>query len=627
MRTVVVKGACRSVLAASTMDRTDPPPPRRNDAAASGERASPAQPGGTATLSPAVEPSAEQQAFLLQALLESLPDQVYFKDRNSRFLAASRHTALKVGAPDARGLLGKTDSDFYTGEHADQAFRDEQEIIRSGVPMVNVEEKETLPNGVIRWVSTTKMPLIDRSGTIIGTFGLSRDITERKRMEDQLVRRTFYDPLTQLPNRALLLSRLQHLCGEGRKIETADTPLRFALIAINVDHFTGINESLGHDAGDEVLLQTTRRLKACLGTGDTLARLGGDDFVVLMEDVPGIHQVEQMGERVIAAFALPYLLGKREIFVTAGVGLAVHHGDYDHADQVLRDAHIALHRAKAHGPGRRELFDAQMRREAVDRLDIEMGLRRAVERQQIVVLYQPILDARTGRVEAFEALARWRHPERGLLSPDQFIPLAEQTGLIEGLGGDVLRQACQQLAVWQAKFPAARNLRMGVNLSARQLRSATLVDEVERAIAESGIGRDVLTIELTESGVMADAELGCAVLTGLRDLGARIHIDDFGTGYSSLGYLHTLPVDALKIDRSFIKRLGQSDGASEIVRAIVAVAHALRLGVVAEGVETREQLAAVRALGCTAIQGYLYSPPVSAEDAERFLTGLPMNPV
>lgn len=608
------------------MDHTGPPRDPKTDTSQSGGVDPLPSPGLRAPPSEA-GPNAEQQAFLLQALLESLPDQIYFKDRESRFLAASRHTALKVGVSDARRLLGKADSDFYTGEHAKQAFADEQEIIRSGVPMVNVEEKETLPNGVVRWVSTTKMPLIDKTGAIIGTFGLSRDITERKRMEDQLVRRTFYDPLTQLPNRALLLSRLEHLCGEGRKAEGEGTVLRFALIAINVDHFTGINESLGHEAGDDVLLQTTRRLKACLGTGDTLARLGGDDFVVLMEDVPGLDCVEQMGERVIAAFGPPYVLGKREIFVTAGVGLAVQQGEYTNADQVLRDAHIALHRAKAHGPGRQELFDTKMRRDAIDRLDIETGLRRAVERHEIVVHYQPIVDARTGRVVSFEALARWRHPERGLLSPDRFIPVAEKTGLIEGLGGDVLRQACQQLAAWQAKFPAALGLRMGVNLSTRQLRSSTLVDDVARAIAESGIGRDVLTLELTESGVMADAELGCAVLTGLRDLGARIHIDDFGTGYSSLGYLHTLPVDALKIDRSFVKRLGQSDGASEIVRAIVGVAQALRLGVVAEGVETREQLAAVRALGCTEIQGYLYSPPVSAEEAERFLTGLPLNPV
>jgi diguanylate cyclase (GGDEF)-like protein/PAS domain S-box-containing protein len=566
-------------------------------------------------------PTAEQQAFFLQALLDSLPDQVYFKDTDSRFVAVSQHLARRFGLSDPRQVLGKTDADFFTSEHAEEALRDEREIIRTGQPLVNFEEKETLPNGIIRWVSTTKMPLRDRDGRIIGTFGLSRDITERKRMEEQLVRRTFFDPLTQLPNRGLFLSRLEQLCAEAQR--RRDGAASFAVIYLNVDRFQGINESLGHEVGDELLVQIARRLQGCLRDQDTLARLGGDEFALLLEGVRDLADAQRSVDALVAELGAPFAVGRTEVVSTVSIGIALGSGAYERAEHILRDADIALHRAKAQGPGERQIFDSTMRLQAVDRLQVELELRRAIERQELLVYYQPIVDLRARRVCGFESLVRWKHPTKGLVGPDLFMPAAERAGLMEPLGALVLEEVCRQVRSWEERYPGALPLRVSVNLSASQLRSPRLFEEVRRIVEGAGVRGDSIIVELTESAVMVDRAAASRVLAQLRGLGMKLHIDDFGTGYSSLGYLHTLPVDALKIDRSFVARLGSGDSAAEIVRAIVALAQALRLEVVAEGIETREQLAALRAVGCGFAQGFLFAHPLPAEEAERALTSPP----
>jgi diguanylate cyclase (GGDEF)-like protein/PAS domain S-box-containing protein len=571
---------------------------------------------------PHAPPDDHQLAFYLQALLENLPDKIYFKDRDSRFMAMSREVATQVGL-EPRKLLGKTDFDVFTGEHAEQAFRDEQEIIRTGMALVNFEEKETLPSGAVRWVSSTKMPLRDRAGRIIGTFGLSRDITDRKRMEDQLVRRTFYDGLTGLPNRALFLNRLDQLCQEStRGMSDAGT---FAVITLNLDRFQQVNESLGHDAGDEVLVQVSRRLQACLVEDATLARLGADEFAVLLEHVPEPGEVGQLAERLMAAMATPVSLRGMTIYIGASAGLVLSGASHQRGDQVLRDADIALHRAKARGPGERQLFDAEMHRQAVLRMRLETDLRAALDRRELDVFYQPIVDLRKRRVVSFEALVRWHHPEKGLLTPDVFVPVAEVTGLIDKLGKIVLERAVGDLRCLQAKCPpGGPPLRVNVNLSAMELRNARLIEQIADAIKAAEVPPGCLVVELTESAILSDRARARAALDEIRALGVRLHIDDFGTGYSSLGQLHALPADALKIDRTFVTNLGSTGGAMEIVRAIMALAQALRLDVVAEGVETREQLAILTAMGCSAFQGFLFARTMPLEQAEAWLASDPL---
>jgi diguanylate cyclase (GGDEF)-like protein/PAS domain S-box-containing protein len=571
---------------------------------------------------PHAPPDDHQLAFYLQALLENLPDKIYFKDRDSRFMAMSREVATQVGL-EPRKLLGKTDFDVFTGEHAEQAFRDEQEIIRTGMALVNFEEKETLPSGAVRWVSSTKMPLRDRAGRIIGTFGLSRDITDRKRMEDQLVRRTFYDGLTGLPNRALFLNRLDQLCQENtRGMSDAGT---FAVITLNLDRFQQVNESLGHDAGDEVLVQVSRRLQACLVEDATLARLGADEFAVLLEHVPEPGEVGQLAERLMAAMATPVSLRGMTIYIGASAGLVLSGASHQRGDQVLRDADIALHRAKARGPGERQLFDAEMHRQAVLRMRLETDLRAALDRRELDVFYQPIVDLRQRRVVSFEALVRWHHPEKGLLTPDVFVPVAEVTGLIDKLGEIVLERAVGDLRRLQAKCPpGGPPLRVNVNLSAMELRNARLIEQIADAIKAAEVPPGCLVVELTESAILSDRARARAALDEIRALGVRLHVDDFGTGYSSLGQLHALPADALKIDRTFVTNLGSTGGAMEIVRAIMALAQALRLDVVAEGVETREQLAILTAMGCSAFQGFLFARTMPLEQAEAWLASDPL---
>lgn len=572
---------------------------------------------------PHAPPDDRQLAFYLQALLENLPDKIYFKDRDSRFMAMSRGVATQVGL-EPHKLLGKTDFDLFTGEHAEQAFRDEQEIMRSGMALVNFEEKETLPTGAVRWVSSTKMPLRGPEGRIIGTFGLSRDITDRKRMEEQLVRRTFYDGLTGLPNRALFLNRLDQLCQENtRGMSDAGT---FAVITLNLDRFQQVNESLGHDAGDEVLIQVARRLQACLGEDPTLARLGADEFAVLLERAAGPKDVGQLADRLIAAMATPVNVRGMTIYIGASAGLVLSGPNHQRGDQLLRDADIALHRAKARGPGERQIFDTDMHRQAVVRMRLETDLRAALDRRELDVFYQPIVDLRQRRVVSFEALVRWHHPERGLLTPDVFVPVAEVTGLIDRLGKIVLERAVSDLRRLQAKCPpGGAPLRMNVNVSAVELRNANLIQQIADAIKAADVPASCLVIELTESAILNDRPRARAALDEIRALGARVHVDDFGTGYSSLGQLHALPADALKIDRTFVTQLGAALGGSlEIVRAIMALAQALRLDVVAEGVETREQLAILNAMGCSTFQGFLFARTMPLDEAEAWLMSEPL---
>jgi len=563
-----------------------------------------------------ISASLEHELFLLETLMDHVPDTIYFKDRDSRFTRINRHAAVRLGVTSPGEAVGRTDFDYFTEEHAAQALRDEQEIIRTGQPLVNVEEKETLPDGEIRWVSTTKLPLRDAQGNIVGTFGISRDITARKNAEEQLQRRAFYDQLTELPNRALFLDRLQHLLHRGRR--ALGNPL-FALLYLDLDRFKAINDSLGHQTGDELLIGTARRLERCLRPGDTLARLGGDEFTILLDEISSEADAVGVAERIRQELAAPFRLRGQEVFTSVSVGIALSSEGYDSPDDMLRDADTAMYRAKAAGHARYQVFDADMHERAVSSLRDETDLRRALERREIVPYYQPILDLDDGTVVGVEALARWHHPDRGTLLPQDFLPLAEETGLIGAIDESMLAAASKQVRAWQRAFPEHATLGLSVNIAGRHVADGTASAMVNRALRTTDLNPASLTIEITESALMHDVKAGTRVLQQLGAMSVGVRMDDFGAGYSSLAHLHEVPVRSLKIARSFLERLDGAPQQLAIVKAIVSLAQNLGMEEAAVGIETDAQVEALRALGCRRGQGWLFAQPMMADAAERFL--------
>jgi diguanylate cyclase (GGDEF)-like protein len=448
-------------------------------------------------------------------------------------------------------------------------------------------------------------PLHDSSGVLCGTIGVALDVTARRQAEEQLRHAAQHDPLTDLPNRALFLARLDGLLERARR----DPRQRFAVLLMDLDRFKTITDSLGHLAGDRLLVAIARRLEACLRPGEMLVRFGGDEFTLLVEDVRDAQQGTRLAERIQAALLAPFVVDGNEVVMSASIGIVLGGAGHERPEALLRDADTAMYRAKALGRGRHQIFDEAMHREAVDVLNLEMEMRRGLARGEFRLYYQPIVSIETGQVRAVEALLRWQHPERGLLLPESFVPLAEENGLILPLGSWVLRESCRQLGAWDA-HGAERPLGLTVNLSPRQLSKRDFLDEVSSTVDESGLESRRITLEITESVIMDDSVMAAGILTRMRDREMEVSIDDFGKGHSSLSQLHRLPFDVLKIDRSFVSAMGLRAGNREIVRTIVELGHNLDMRVVAEGVETPEQLAVLRGMGCDDAQGYLFSRPL-----------------
>jgi diguanylate cyclase (GGDEF)-like protein len=446
---------------------------------------------------------------------------------------------------------------------------------------------------------------------------LSRYIAEQERISKALEESkehfrhaAFHDALTGLPNRALLIDHLR-LAIERSKLHRGHL---FAILFMDLDRFKNINDSLGHNTGDQLLIAIAARIGECLRPTDTIARLGGDEFAILLDGLEQWTMATSVAERIQDELSRPFTLNGHEVYTTVSIGIRLSMDGYEDAENMLRDADTAMYRAKGNGKARHELFHNTMHARAVELLKLENDLRRAIERQEFCLLYQPIVSLETETLVGFEALVRWEHPERGTVMPDEFIALAEETGLIIEIGDWVLREACSQLRAWHTAT-GREFLTMSVNLSGKQLTQPDIIEQIEKTLHDTGLNAKRLRLEITESVVMENAELATTTLIQLRKLGVNLSIDDFGTGYSSLSYLHRFPVNTLKIDRSFIGRMSKGDENSEIVRTICTLATNLGMEVVAEGVETREQLGLLQALRCQFGQGFLFSRPVNAEKA------------
>ncbi len=441
-----------------------------------------------------------------------------------------------------------------------------------------------------------------------------------KSTEARLRHEASHDALTGQPNRVLFLDRL------GRRIaqeKQGDRSLRYAVLFIDVDRFKVINDSLGHLIGDQVLVTIARKLRASVGEADTVSRLSGDEFGVLLDEIEDAGEAVRVAERIRDALAEPAHILGHEVFTEVSLGIALSEPAPDSAEHLLRDADTAMHRAKRRREARYEVFDPHMHAQALALTRIETDLRRAVSRGELVLHYQPIVDLDTGRITGLEALIRWRHPERGLVGPMEFIGLAEETGLIVPIGSWVLGEACRQVRALAERVPGLATMGLSVNLSGRQLVNAGIVGEVERARVEMARWGASLHLEITETVLIENAPVISARLHDLRALGVGLHIDDFGTGYSSLSVLQTFPIDTLKIDRSFVARLGEAGTSAAVVEAIITIARSLDLRVVAEGIETAEQLALLRARGCHDGQGYFFSRPLDFEAVSALLAAAP----
>jgi PAS domain S-box-containing protein len=561
---------------------------------------------------------------LFQLISENAADMIALVDSDGRRL---------YNSPAYEKVLGYSSEELKTTSSIEQIHPDDRPRVLQAAEKARlsgqgerVEYRMRHKDGSWRTLESTACAIRNASGQTDKLVIVNRDITERKRAEEMLAHNAFHDALTGLPNRALFLDRLQHALTLSKRHPN----YKFAVLLIDVDEFKIINDSLGHTTGDELLIQIGQRLKDSvrradtvsrprLGEGpgrpandDALARLGGDEFTILLDDVRDPIEAVRVAERVQAELAVPFVVNLEQIVISASIGIAASSSPHTQAEDLLRDADIAMYRAKRAGKACCEVSDAAMHANALKRLRLETDLRKGLEQGEFRVHYQPIVSLQTGKITGFEALTRWQRPE-GLLSPIEFIGVAEEIGLIVPMNRQLLREACQHLRSWQSEFPSDPPLTMSVNITPREFAQPYLASEIRKSLEQTGVDPGCLQLEIIETTAMADAEKSGHVLAQLKALGVHLSIDDFGTGYSSLSRLRRIPVDILKIDRAFISHMDSDPESREIVRIIIMLAHNLGLKVIAEGTETEEHINMLKPLNCEMAQGYFFSRPADGQ--------------
>jgi diguanylate cyclase (GGDEF)-like protein/PAS domain S-box-containing protein len=553
----------------------------------------------------------------MRNLLANPEERVFFKDLDSRFVLVSAGFLLdQAQGCSLDEVIGKSDLDLFSDEHALVAFQDEQRIIHTGEPVVAKIERETFRDRPDAWVSTTKLPLRDFDGRIVGTFGISRDITAQVLAEKALAHQALHDTVTGLANRLALMDRLsQALVALDRSRG------RVGLFFIDLDNFKVINDSHGHDAGDRVLIEVGRRLSRISRRADTVARFGGDEFVLLRSNLRDGDDARLIASRAVRAIGERFVHEGIDLTVTGSIGVVVTPDPLADPGVLLQQADIALYEAKSAGRDCFRLFDADLHARASAARDLDNALRGAVDNKELFLLYQPLFALEDGSLRGAEALVRWRHPERGVILPADFIPVAEARGLIGVIDAFVLDEACRQLAQWMSEGHHPVNFTVSVNVSGAQLSDPVLVHRVAAAIKSHGIAPSQLCLEITETALIGELGDAASTLAALSELGVVLALDDFGTGYSTLAHVQRLNVDILKIDRSFVEQITGNERDRQIIAAITAMAHALGMSVVGEGIETVRQLGELTDLGCDVGQGFLLAKPVPPDQVASFNRG------
>jgi diguanylate cyclase (GGDEF)-like protein/PAS domain S-box-containing protein len=547
---------------------------------------------------------------LLKAFLNSIPDIAWLKDREGRFIIVNQPFGVAAGK-DPGELIGKTDLDAWPRELAEKYRADDEEVMQSG-RLKRIEEQLASPGGPVRWIETIKTPIYNEMGIVVGAAGISRDVTDRKRMEEEIRHMAQHDALTGLPNRRLFLDILQVELAQARRHRS-----KLAILFLDLDHFKEINDTLGHEAGDNLLKEVSERFRKTTRESDTVARIGGDEFNMILADIGRIEDVSDIAVKIVDSLRKPIVISGHELHVTTSAGISMYPDDSGDSETLLRYADIAMYHAKESGRNTFRFYNPSINVQTIERMKLARWLRQTIHHGELAVLYQPQIDIRSKKISYAEALVRWNHPERGLLEPRDFIPLAEETGFITSIDEWVLGTACSQAAAW--KKAGLDGFCVAVNLSARQFQSPALVKMISGILTETGLPPGCLDLEVTESTAMRDVERSAAQLRELREMGVHISIDDFGTGYSSLNYLKKLPIERLKIDRSFIKDIVRDSDDRAIIGAVTSMAHKMGIKTVAEGVETEEQLAFLRDSECDEAQGFLFSRPVPAEQLRELV--------
>lgn len=575
------------------------------------------------TLRKEAEQKLLEETALLRSVLDLNPSMIYAKDNEGRFTISNQSFQKRFGFNSESELRGKTahdlcekmanpDDDLSAQEIADEIQRQDMQIMQTGVPIQDVEVRGFWRQDMDRWFHTSKYPLPDVSGQTIGVLGVTRDITKRKQTELQIEYQAMHDMLTDLPNRRFLVNTLSTAMENSRQRQSSLT-----MLFCDLDFFKSVNDTHGHDFGDQCLIEISKRIVAALPADDFVARFGGNEFVILTNS--------SLAEATTKANAVMAVVSERLIFdnvvvkIQTSIGIAQLNASHQSPADLIRDADAAMYQAKERGRNRTEIYDAALQSKTTKHARMEVALRFALERNELSVAYQPKVVLADGSVQGFELLLRWNSPEYGMISPNEFIPIAETSGMVVPIGMWAMEQACKQLAAWQQQYPEMGNITMAINVSMRQLLQASFFSQVRDILDSSGVIPQMVELELTETSAMANPLQTMENLSMLKKLGVRLALDDFGTGYSSLAYLQKLPIDILKIDKAFVRGIGHNQSDMEIMRLMMALAQTLNLQTTAEGVENFEQIRELKKMGCNLGQGFLFSAPLTAQEAEALI--------